>query len=567
MQTIDVRFVVLVSLFAMPFLVVRANGDGDSFSVEELNEGSTYVVLCARSGGEEWLDVARHLASVREARAIIRFDTSRPSDLLPTLREFAPENVAYVIPPELITSDLAGKMAELSSRMRPDKLIDYASGYITGVTAGDAIKLIDRTLAREAEGRPVPRVCIGIGHSWYNKERSVGDFLVMESRERSRGPTLRLTDEDGDFKILRATADVCLSERTPDQNFQIGGLSSRLVLSPVYGTCVLIRFDLDGEPFDDPNRRALLEIPVDSSRWKFTGNMVIGVSPLESAWKEDSVNWNDSPDFDPVTRIRAPADGATKAVTADVTGLVNRMPHGIALFCHSNSDDETEFPLRHVYRHIERYVAECRQRGFEGTSIEAIAGDEWTANHLELLKPMGKGGLILFGGHGSASSSCLVTLDDLTKLEIGPSIVVSGSCYGATTHQMVSYGFETDSHREQGTIDPSESFSLRLLRLGSLGFIGGSAKCSFGHVDPAIACLRDEHKSLGQAIQAIQNKFIESVAIDSWDAAGMQPGDPGFTKIKGNIGEPHPTLIQYTIRTICLGDPAFVPFPERVELE
>jgi hypothetical protein len=330
---------------------------------------------------------------------------------------------------------------------------------------------------------------------------------------------------------------------------------------------VLIRFDLDGEPFDDPNRRALLEIPVDSSRWKFTGNMVIGVSPLESAWKEDSVNWNDSPDFDPVTRIRAPADGATKAVTADVTGLVNRMPHGIALFCHSNSDDETEFPLRHVYRHIERYVAECRQRGFEGTSIEAIAGDEWTANHLELLKPMGKGGLILFGGHGSASSSCLVTLDDLTKLEIGPSIVVSGSCYGATTHQMVSYGFETDSHREQGTIDPSESFSLRLLRLGSLGFIGGSAKCSFGHVDPAIACLRDEHKSLGQAIQAIQNKFIESVAIDSWDAAGMQPGDPGFTKIKGNIGEPHPTLIQYTIRTICLGDPAFVPFPERVELE
>ena len=33
------------------------------------------------------------------------------------------------------------------------------------------------------------------------------------------------------------------------------------------------------------------------------------------------------------------------------------------------------------------------------------------------------------------------------------------------------------------------------------------------------------------------------------------------------IGEPHPTLIQNTIRTICLGDPAFVPFPDRVELK
>lgn len=568
MRTIDVRLLLLVSVLVTNPIPVGAGGEDRSFSVEELNEGSSYVVLCARGGGDEWLKVARKLASAREARAIIRFDSSRPDDLLPTLAELQPENVAYVIPPKLITPDLAGNLAELSSRIHPDKMIDYASGYVTGVTADDAMKLIDRTLAREAEDLPVPRVCTGIGHSWYDKQRSVGAYFVMASRERGRGPTLRLTDEDGEFKTLGATADVSLSQRTPDQNFQIRGLNQRLILSPAYGSLVLIKFELDGVQLDDPNRRALLEIPVDKSRWKFDGNMVVGVSPIEAEWTEESATWNDAPDFNPVTTIRVPADGTTASIAVDVTALLNRMQNGIALFCYSNDEEtDTRIPLRHMYRHIDRFVNECRQRGFKGTSIEALAGDEWTSNHLEWLRPIDQGGLILFGGHGSASASCLVNLDDLTKLEIGPSVVITGSCYGATTHRIVSYGYGADSHQELGTIDPSESFSLQLLRRGSLGCIGGLTKCSFGHVDPAIALLRDEHKSLGQAIQAIQNKFIASVPIDNWDAGGMQAGDPGFTKIERNTGDPHPTLIQFSIRTICLGDPAFIPFPEWVGLD
>jgi hypothetical protein len=568
MRTINVRLLILVSLLVTQLFVLEANGDDVSFSVEELKEGSTYVVLCARGGGDGWLEVARRLASAREARAIVRFDSSRPGDLLPTLTKLAPENVAYVIPPKLITPDLAGRLAELSSRIRPDKMIDYASGYVTGVTADDAMELIDRTLAREAEELPVPRVCTGVGHSWHNTQRNLGDYFVMASRELGRGPTLRLTDEDGEFKILGATADVSLSERTPDQNFQKRGLNKRLIVSPAYGSCVLIDFDLDEEQFDDPNRRALLEIPVDNSRWKFDGNMVVGVSPIETAWKEDSATWNDAPDFSPVTTTRAPADGATNTVTVDVTALLKRMQHGIAVFCHSADEEtETKIPLRHMYHFMARYVSECRQRGFEGTAVEALAGDEWTANHLDWLRPISEGGLILFGGHGSASSSCLVNLDDLTKLEIGPSVVLNGTCYGATTHQIMRYGHETIPQRELGTIDPSESFALQLLRRGSLGCIGGSTTCSFGHVDPAIALLRDEHKSLGQTIQAIQNRFIEAVPVEKWDAGGMQSGDPGFAKIDRKIGDANPTLIQYTIRTICLGDPAFVPFPERVEIE
>ena len=100
-----------------------------------------------------------------------------------------------------------------------------------------------------------------------------------------------------------------------------------------------------------------------------------------------------------------------------------------------------------MYRHMDRHVRECRARGFEGTSVEALAGGDWTANHLELLRPISKGGLILFGGHGSASGSCLVNIEDLVELGVGPSIVINGSCYGATTHRIIEYGYGMDRHR------------------------------------------------------------------------------------------------------------------------
>ena len=550
-------------LLAAQFFAMNAWSHDGSFVVEELNEGSTYVVLCPLDASDPWLSVARRLGSARKARAIIRFDLSKPDAVRPILSELQPENVAYVIPPKLITPDLAGRLAELSSRIHPDKLVDYASGYVTGVTADDAMNLIDRTLAREATQTPVPRACIGIGQSWFAKEETGNRYFVMASREQRRGPTLRLTDENGDFEVLSATADVYLSQRTPDRNFQRPGLNQRLILSPGYGCSVLIDFDLPDESLAESGRRALLEIPVDDSRWKFAGKMVVGVSPIESPWKEGLATWNHAPDFDKVTTVRAPADAATTSLTVDITSLLDRMQHGLALFHHSSPQDiEHKTPLRHMYHHMKRIVADSQRHGFDGEAIETLAGDRWMAEKPKILKPISKGGMILFGGHGSASSSCLISSHDLAALEIGPSVVINGTCYGATTHTMVNYGLDADKHREVGRIDPTESFSLQLLRHGSLACIGGSAKCSFGHVDPAVALLRDQHKSLGQAIQHIQNQFIESVQVDTWEANGMQSGDPGFASIDRNSEDAHPTLIQYTIRTICLGDPAFVPFPE-----
>jgi hypothetical protein len=525
-----------------------------SFSVETMNAESSYVVLCARFGGEEWLGVARNLAKARDARAVVVFDTERPDDLLPLLKQFEPEYVAYVMPPTLLSPDLAGKLAQLSSRIHPDKLIDYASGYITGLTAQDAQRLIDRTLEREAMEMPIPYVCTGIGHSWYDLQDK---YLVLSSRECKEGPTLTLADAEGNSKVLTARADVTVAESFPDHNYQ--GVSQRqsLIVTHPTGSHSLIAFD----PIDATEwKQAVLTVPVAPTRQKLSVQITLGVSPLRSAWTESTVTWNDAPAIDRKTVVTTEVDRTTKSVSVDVTSLLAKMQHGIALYCHATDRDMSE-PLRHMYRFMSLYVDQSRARGFRGTAIEALDGDIWRRDRLNMLQPLDQGGLILFGGHGSGSNSCLVSVDDLEKLEIGPSVVLNGTCFGAATHQVVYGGDDRTPHRLLRTMDPEESFALQMLSRGTLGYIGGTAGCSFGHVLPAISLLRDDHESIGKAVQLLQNEFIDPVQVDQWDAGGMQPGDPGFPKIGPQKARSHPTLIQITIRTICLGDPAFVPFP------
>lgn len=536
-----------------------SGGEEQSFSVEELHAESTYLVLCAKAGGEAWINVARRLARARKSRAIVFFDTDQTEDLLPLMGELKPKIVAYVMPPQLINPHLCGELAELASRIDPDKLVDYASGYVTGVTADDATALIERTLKREDADVPIPRICTGVGHSWYD---SHAVHLILASRETGHGPILKLASAGGKETIVKATADVSIVESVPDQSYQVRGLDRRLMLTPTGSSLCLIAFDSADFKTEetDPWKSSILEILVDATRWQFNGTMVVGASPLQDAWEESSTTWNDAPAFKRDAPATVSVDALTTTVRIDVTSLMDNLQHGLALYCHSSEDKSTK-PLRHMHQFMSRYVEECRDQGFDGSAIEALRGSAWTQNRLEMLAPMGKGGLILFGGHGSGASSCIVDSDDLQSLEIGPSVVLNGTCFGATTHEVVSYGEAGKPHSRLRTMDPSESFALQMLRRGSLGCIGGSTKCSFGHVLPAIKLLRDEHMSLGESVRAIQNGFIENVPTESWEAGGMRPGDPGFAKIDQRR-ESHPTIIQYTIRTICLGDPAFVPFPE-----
>ena len=268
------------------------DGEPDaSFSVHWLNEASTYVVLCARSGDDSWAKVADRLAEVRKARAVVTFDENQPQDLLPLMRKLAPENVAYVIPPRSITPHVCGQLAELSSRIHADNKIDYASGYITGVTSKDALKLIDRTIAREKLETPIPHVCTGIGHSW--KQETRRPFIALRSREYGNGPVLKLIDHTDKTTTVDAVADTTLMDALPDKNC---GDSFGMTVAPGIGTRSLIRFDPREIGDVSQWKIAILEVPV---RGKLVScqQMMIAACPIEKPWGEMTVTAKNAPKF------------------------------------------------------------------------------------------------------------------------------------------------------------------------------------------------------------------------------------------------------------------------------
>jgi len=527
--------------------------------VKELNKGSRYVVLCAQGGGQEWYSVARCLAGYRKAASIVHFNVNRTRDLQPYLKKIQPENVAYVVPPTLITPHLAGKLAELSSRIRNDKLINYASGYITGITAKDALALVKRTITLEKRGKGLPRTCSAVGHSWYRMNR--GRYLMLFSRESGKGPKLILTTTGGRKSSLEARADVMIAESNPDFNYQRGGRRTSLMVAMGDASRSLIRFDLKrGKKV----KKAVLEMQVDASRWRLGGRMVLGASPVTGSWKEESVNWNNAPDCDRERVAKTEAGPATRTIRLDLTAMMANLKNGVILHCLPSGEQDNKNLLRHMYFLMQKRVETCKSKGFEGQAIEALHGKTWSETAVKKLSCFKKGGIILFGGHGSGTVSCVVGKKELEKIDIGPSVVFNGTCFAAATHRIVKFAYTGKKHSLMRTIPPEDSFALIMLKKGSVGYFGGTGSCSFGHVNPGIEMIRDRHFSLGRTIQTIQNHFIKQIPARRipktfWEALSHRPGDPGFEKATGIT---HPTMIQYTIRTICFGDPAHVPYPE-----
>ena len=485
----------------------------EKLKVVELRGEARYIVACAMSGGSDWLAIAEQLAHGRSARSLIIFDTSSPHDLLPHLQEQQPEYVAYVIPPKLITPHLAGQLAEISSRIDEDPLVDFASGFVTGITPEDALHLVQRTLDRESREVPIPRICTGIGHSW--RDQTKAPLLMLQSREAGRGATIKLRSKAGNSRTVRVTADAFVSSRFPEQNYQAERLASRLFVSPNDGR-TLLRFEsFEADAWDT----AVLTIPL--LRRQAPGQTFpVVVSPLTAEWEEDVVTWNRCP-------MLAGSDSKTSSVRAgatqvqiEVTSVMDQLEHGLALHSTNNGSPRR---LRHMYFAMQRLVNETQRKGFEGQTIEAVENDQWKHHKADWLRSLSRGGLLFFGGHGSGSSTCLVASRDLQSVSAGPFVVINGTCFANATHEITAHGYAPSRHRRIEVIAPEDSFALQLLRAGALTSIGGTGKCSFAYVDPAIALLRDQHQSVGQALQAVQNGFIERVAVDAWSAHAMRP--------------------------------------------
>lgn len=548
------RAAALLPVLGLLFLVPCTGARAQSYSVEALNKGSKYVVLCTRKAGAGWLEVARRLADHRHAASIVRFDVEKTGDLLPYLRKVRPENVAYVVPPELLTPHLAGNLAELSSRVRKDKFVDYASGYVTGITAADALALVERTIDLEKKQKGLPRFCSAVGHSWYRMTR--GRYLMLFSRESGKGPKLRILRKSGKISVLEAAADAMIAESNPDLNYQRGIRRSSLMVALPDAARSLVRFEVSNE---NTVKKAVLELRVDASRWRLGTRMVLGASPIKGKWKEGTVTWNGAPDLDLKKAATVEVGPETRTLELDLTQIVGDIQRGVVLHCHGAGGKDDRNLLRHMYFIMQDRVKAGQEKGFEGRAVEALRGRDWKENALKKLSCIEKGGLILFGGHGSGSVSCLVGTRELERTHIGPSVVFNGTCFAAATHRIVKFAYADKTHSLMRTMPPKESFALIMLKQGSVGYFGGSGSCSFGHVNPGIELIRDKHYSLGRTIQAIHNHFIKPVRGETWKALPHRPGDPGFDRVNRDPG--HPTMIQFTIRTLCIGDPAFVPYP------
>jgi hypothetical protein len=106
-----------------------------------------YVVLAAFEEDDAYDEAARVLRDGRNAE-IVRFD---PADLAPVraaLIAAAPRNVALVMRPEQIDFVFARRFLQLATEIDDDPFVDFAYGYITGLTPDDATALARRGIER-----------------------------------------------------------------------------------------------------------------------------------------------------------------------------------------------------------------------------------------------------------------------------------------------------------------------------------------------------------------------------------------------------------------------------------
>ncbi|NLF16727.1 MAG: hypothetical protein GX595_05645, partial [Lentisphaerae bacterium] len=116
----------------------------------------SYVVLTDLARSDPYFAAATHLQK-RHRATLVRFAPGRLNEAVRALRAKAPQFVAVVLRPESLDVNLAYDLLEMSCRLDDDPFPDFAYGYITGATAGDALALA-KAGSRPVDGSsPAPR--------------------------------------------------------------------------------------------------------------------------------------------------------------------------------------------------------------------------------------------------------------------------------------------------------------------------------------------------------------------------------------------------------------------------
>jgi len=115
--------------------------------------------------GTSYRDAVDALRRFRHAEKVLDLNDTDLDGVFDALRTLSPENVAFVVRPETIEANFVGRVFEGLTKLDDDPLLDCAFGYVTGMTAEDAVNMVLATRAAEEE-RGAPGKFVAVAHTF-----------------------------------------------------------------------------------------------------------------------------------------------------------------------------------------------------------------------------------------------------------------------------------------------------------------------------------------------------------------------------------------------------------------
>jgi hypothetical protein len=201
-----------------------------------------------------------------------------------------------------------------------------------------------------------------------------------------------------------------------------------------------------------------------------------------------------------------------------------------------------------------------REMVFRAPAAEQDRDEAFLAEHLSDLEGCGA---ILMGGHGMPwEIGSGPRAEDLSGLDLFPSVVLNYACYTAVTraYPEPSYGpgVVTEHMKE---VEPRRSFALALLRSGAVGYVA--------YVNPRPAgpeMTTDFERILtGSTLGEARRRDYDKVVLGylGWGEKGIAVSDvvEGRTTPRSAIDPVRHMMLDGATGGILYGDPAFRPFP------
>lgn len=112
-----------------------------------------YVVLESVGDRPEFRPAVDRLAKIHDA-PIISFDPADLAPLATEIRRHRPAYVALVMAPEDVELDFQRRFLQMATEIDDDPFVDFAYGYVTGLTGEDALALVEAGVRAHAKPRP-----------------------------------------------------------------------------------------------------------------------------------------------------------------------------------------------------------------------------------------------------------------------------------------------------------------------------------------------------------------------------------------------------------------------------